>query len=165
MIKILVWTDGIRPTEMGSEVGKNMSVLSQEIVDYLNQANSSLGDWLEQNPVVRNFVTCPYISIRPTAIPRAQRITVFDGDHGRFVDIYYRDGSHLCIINVASWDLTVEEVESLVLAIDKAEGSCHVELSYLIVFIPTGYTLEMTGFDAGPSLRLRRLEVTDIGLT
>lgn len=141
-----------------------MSVLSQEIVDYLNQSNHGLGTWLEQNPVVRNFVTCPYISIRPTAIPQAQRITAFDGERGRFVDIYYRDGSHRYIINVSTWNLTVAGVEALAADIDKAAGSCHVERAYLIVFVPVGYTLEATRSAEASSLRLRRLDVEDIGL-
>jgi hypothetical protein len=141
-----------------------MSVLSQEIVDVLNQANGGLGEWLEQNPVVRNFVTCPYISIRPTAIPQARRITAFDGERGRFVDICYRDGSHRYIINVASWNLTVAGVESLATAIDEAAGSCHVERAYLIVFVPVGYSLEVTRSGSVTELQLRQLEAADIGL-
>lgn len=141
-----------------------MPILSQEIVDYLNQTNDGLGQWLEQNPVVRNFVTCPYISIRPTAIPQAQRITAFDGERGRFVDICYRDGSHRYIINVSTWNLTVAGVEALAADIDKAAGSCHVERAYLIVFVPVGYTLEVTRSAEVSNLRLRPLEAEDIGL-
>ena len=108
-----------------------MSFLSQEIVDYLNQTSScgSLGDWLEQNPVIHNFVTCPYLSIRPTAMPYARRITAFDGQRGRFIDILYRDGSHCYMINVASWDITVEDVETFMQTLDRLAGSCHVERS------------------------------------
>lgn len=150
---------------MGFNAGKSMSILSQEIVEYLNQAgHSSLADWLEQNPVVRNFVTCPYISIRPTAIPHAQRITAYDGQYGRFVDIRYRDGSHRYIINVASWDLTVEGVEELIRDIDQIAGHCHVERSYLILYVPVGYLIELTGSGESNMLKLRQLECTDIGL-
>lgn len=121
-----------------------MGILTQAIVDYLNQAgNSGLGEWLEQNPVVRNFVTCPYISIRPTATPHAQRITAFDGENGRFVDIHYRDGSHRYIINVANWNLTVEAVETLIQAIDQVDGTCHVERTFLILYVPYGHVLQM----------------------
>lgn len=142
-----------------------MSILSQEIVDYLNQASrSSLGEWLEQNPVVRNFVTCPYISIRPTAMPHAQRITAYDGQHGRFVDIRYRDGSHRYIINVATWNLTVASVEALIREIDQVAGTCHVERSYLILFVPVGYALEVGGKGPALTLQLRQLEFADIGL-
>jgi hypothetical protein len=142
-----------------------MSILSQEIVDYLNQASrSSLGEWLEQNPVVRNFVTCPYISIRPTAMPQAQRITAYDGQHGRFVDIRYRDGSHRYIINVSTWNLTVASVEALIREIDQVAGTCHVERSYLILFVPVGYALEVGGADSAFALQLRQLEYADIGL-
>jgi len=142
-----------------------MSFLSQEIVDYLNQAShGSLGDWLEQNPVMRNFVTSPYISIRPTAIPRAQRITAYEGQHGRFVDIHYRDGSHRYIIDVSSWNLTVENVETLIRDVDQVEGSCHVERSYLILFVPVGYVLEVVGSCSLYTLQLRQQEYADIGL-
>lgn len=136
-----------------------MSVLSQEIVDYLNRANDSLGDWLAKNPVVRNFVTCPYVSISPTAIPQAQRITTFDGVRGRFVEILYRDGSHRYIINVSSWHLTVANVEKLIQALDDVRGSCHVERAYLILYIPDGYTLEVKGSAYSPELQLRELNM------
>lgn len=149
----------------GFSVGKSISLLSQEVVDYLNRANSSLGEWLAQNPVVRNFVTCPYICIRPTAIPHAQRITAFDGEHGRFVDISYRDGSHRYIINVSSWNLTIASVERLARDIDRAEGSCHVERSYLILYIPAGYALEVAASDTYPLLQLRQLEMADLDMT
>ena len=142
-----------------------MSFLSQEIVDYLNQAShSGLGEWLEKNPVVLNFVTCPYISIRPTAIPRAQRITAFDGEQGRYVDILYRDGSHRYIINVANWSLTVEGIETFARAIDEVMGTCHVERSYLILFVPAGYALEIGGVGPAFTLQLRLQEYADIGL-
>lgn len=134
-----------------------MSVLSQDIVEYLNRANDSLGDWLAKNPVVRNFVTCPYISICPTAIPSARRITAFDGVRGRFVEIHYRDGSHRYIINVSSWNLTVANVEKLAVDLEDAHGSCHVERTYLILFIPDGFTLEVTGGTYSPELYLREL--------
>ena len=138
--------------------GRVLSCLSQEMVAYLGQASrGGLGEWLEENPVVRNFVTCPYISIRPTAMPQAQRITAFDGQRGRFIDIAYRDGSHRYVINVASWNLSVESVETLIRAIDQAAGTCHVERSYLILFVPAGYTLEVAGTSPVCTLKLRRL--------
>lgn len=138
-----------------------MSILSQELVDYLNQANAGLGEWLEQNPVVRNFVTCPYISIRPTAMPHAQRITAFDGERGRFIDIFYRDGSHRYIINVANWKLTIAGMEDLTIALARVAGSCHVERAYLIVFVPAGYSLEVSQAEIGPRLELRPVEVAE----
>ena len=143
-----------------------MSFLSQEIVDYLNHASGrrSLGEWLEQNPAIHNFVTCPYISIRPTAMPHAQRITVFDGQRGRFIDILYRDGSHRYIINVASWDLTVEHIETFMRAIDRIAGSCHVERSFVIVSVPAGYTLQIDGVGSVRRLHLHPEDVADIGL-
>lgn len=141
-----------------------MTVLSQDIVDYLNQANISLGDWLAKHPVVRNFVTCPYISIRPTAIPRARRITAFDGIHGRFVDIYYRDGSHRYIINIADWHLTVANVEALNRALGGVKGSCHVERTYLVLYIPDGYALEVSGSTYSPELQLRELKIPTVDL-
>lgn len=142
-----------------------MSFLSQEIVDYLNQASpGDLGDWLEQNPVMRNFVTSPYISIRPTAMPHAQRITAFEGQHGRFIDIFYRDGSHRYIIDVAAWDLTVENIEELIRDVDQVEGSCHVERSFLILFVPAGYVLERNVTSSQCMLKLRQQEYADIGL-
>ncbi|MEJ2360216.1 MAG: hypothetical protein P8Z75_02120 [Gammaproteobacteria bacterium] len=141
-----------------------MSVLSQEIVDYLNRANRSLGDWLAENPVIRNLVTCPYVSIRPTALPYAQRITAFDGERGRFVDIYYRDGSHRYIINVSSWHLTIAGVETLAEDIHRAEGSCHVERCYLILYVPGGYSLEVAGTGTAPELRLRELQIEELDL-
>jgi len=149
----------------GAIEGKYMSFLSQEIVDYLNQAvQGSLGDWLEQNPVMRNFVTSPYISIRPTAMPHAQRITAFEGQHGRFIDIRYRDGTHRYIFNVANWNLTVENVEALILDVEQVGGSCHVERSYLILFVPVGYLLEVAGTETQRTLQLREQEYADIGL-
>lgn len=140
-----------------------MSVLSQDIVDYLNRANQSLGDWLAKNPVVRNFVTCPYISICPTAIPNAQRITAFDGVRGRFVEIRYRDGSHRYIINISSWHLTIANVEQLACAIEDASGSCHVERSYLILYIPDGYAIDVLGTIYAPELHLRKLSLPVAG--
>jgi hypothetical protein len=135
-----------------------MSILSQEIVDYLNQAGGTgLGDWLEKNPVVRNFVTCPYISIRPTAIPHARRITAFDGQGGRFIDIEHRNGSHRYIIDVASWNLTVEQVEKLIQEIDQAAGSCHVERSFLILYVPAGYSIEIEQTNTINQLQLHAL--------
>lgn len=144
-----------------------MSYLSQEIVDYLNQADhGSLGDWLEQNPVMRNFVTSPYISIRPTAIPQAQRITAYEGQQqGRFVDILYRDGSHRYIIDVSSWNLTVEGVEALIRDVDQVAGDCHVERSYLILLVPVGYVLEVSGSHSLCTLQIRLQECADIGLS
>jgi hypothetical protein len=143
-----------------------MSCLSQEIVDYLNHANirNSLGDWLEQNPVIHNYVTCPYISIRPTAMPTAQRITAYDGPRGRFIDILYKDGSHRYVINVSNWSLTVEHIETFMWAIERVAGSCHVERSFLLLFVPAGYSLEITGVDTIRKLQVRQLEATDIGL-
>lgn len=141
-----------------------MSVLSQEIVDFLNRANASLGDWLAKNPVVRNFVTCPYISISPTTMPKARRITAYDGVRGRFVDIHYRDGSHRYIINVASWQLTIANVEKLTLALEEACGSCHVERSYLILYVPSGYSLEIKGSVYSPELHLLELNASAVDL-
>jgi hypothetical protein len=142
-----------------------MSFLSQEIVDYLNQASQSgLGEWLEQNPVMRNFVTSPYISIRPTAIPQAQRITAYEGQQGRFVDIRYRDGSHRYIFNVANWNLTVEDIETLIRSVEQVAGSCHVERSYLILLVPVGYSLEVNVTGSAYSLCLRPIHYADIGL-
>lgn len=142
-----------------------MSFLSQEIVDYLNHAgNRGLGEWLEESPVVRNFVTCPYISIRPTTMPRAQRITAFEAQQGRFIDILYRDGSHRYIINVASWNLTVEHIETFMQAIDRIAGTCHVERSYLLLSVPAGFALEIAGSGSSRSLHLHPQEVADIGL-
>lgn len=142
-----------------------MSYLSQEIVDYLNLAvPGSLGDWLEQNPVMRNFVTSPYISIRPTAIPHAQRITAYEGRHGRFIDISYRDGSHRYFLDVAIWNLTVENIEALIREVDQIGGSCHVERSYLILFVPVGHVLAVAGTSSQRTLRLQRQVFADIGL-
>jgi hypothetical protein len=142
-----------------------MSCLSQEIVDYLNTSgNRGLGEWLEETPVVRNFVTCPYISIRPTAMPRARRITAFEGQHGRYIDIHYRDGSHHYIINVAAWDLTVEHVEAFIQSMDRIMGTCHVERSFLLLSVPAGYTLKITGVGSKRRLQLHAHEFADIGL-
>lgn len=119
-----------------------MAILSQEIVDYLNRSEgTSLGEWLEQNPLMRNFVTSPYISLRPTVIPKARRISIYEDELGRYVHLHYRDDSHRYIFNVQNWDLTVADVETLIREIDDVAGSCHVERSYLIVFVPSGYQL------------------------
>lgn len=119
-----------------------MAILSQEIVDYLNRAEGSgLGEWLKQNPVMRNFVTSPYISLRPTAIPLARRITIYEDSLGRYVHLNYRDNSHRYIFDVQNWDLTVADVEDLIREVDGIGGDCHVERAYLIVFVPSGYEL------------------------
>ena len=142
-----------------------MSFLSQEIVDYLNQTHDSgLGEWLERNPVMRNFVTSPYISIRPTAMPQAQRITAFEGQRGRFIEIRYRDGSHRYIINVEHWNLSVKTIEALIHDVEDIMGSCHVERSYVILFVPAGYSLQVTDQGDDRALRLQPLECADIGL-
>lgn len=135
--------------------GETMGILTQEIVDYLNAAGSGgEGQWLAQNPVVLNFVTCPYINIRPTAIPQAQRITAFDGQRGRYIDIHYRDGSHRYLIDVANWNLTVEAVEELIAAIDRVTGTCHVERSFLILHVPFGHVLQVENAGTGSLLYL-----------
>lgn len=150
---------------MAFNVGSVMAYLSQEIVEFLNQAGpGSLAEWLEQNPVIRNFVTCPYISVRPTAMSDAQRITAHDGPHGRYVEIQNRDGSHRYIIDVARWDITVENVEALIYDIDQVAGECHVERSYLVLFVPTGYVVDVIGKGRVRMLQLCQLEYTDIGL-
>ncbi|MBI1424944.1 MAG: hypothetical protein GC149_15965 [Gammaproteobacteria bacterium] len=142
-----------------------MAFLSQEIVDYLNQTHASgLGDWLERNPVMRNFVTSPYISIRPTAMPQAQRITAFEGQSGRFIEIRYRDGSHRYIINVQRWNLSVRAIEALIHDVEVILGSCHVERSYVILFVPAGYSLQVADQGDDRALRLQALECADIGL-
>lgn len=143
-----------------------MAFLSQEIVEFLNQTGPKnlLGDWLEQNPDIRNFVTCPYISVRPTAMADAQRITVYEGQLGRYVDIRYRNGSHRYIIDVASWDITVENVEALIHDIDEVAGECHVERSYLVLFVPPGYVVDVIGKKSARMLQLYQLEYVDIGL-
>lgn len=144
-----------------------MAYLSQEIVEFLNQAGpGSLGDWLERNPVMRNFVTCPYISIRPTILSGAQRITANDEPQGRYIEIQNRDGSHHYIIDVAKWDITVENVEVLICDIDQVGGECHVERSYLLISLPVGYVVDVIGKGPGPvrMLQLCELEYTDIGL-
>jgi hypothetical protein len=151
--------------DMEFGVGNVMTYLSQEIVEFLNQAGpGSLADWLEQNPVIRNFVTCPYLSIRPTALPDAQRITAHEGHHGRCVEIQNRDGSHRYIIDVARWDITVENVEALIHDIDQVGGECRVERSYLVLFVPTGYVVDVIGQGPVRMLQLCQLEYTDIGL-
>lgn len=143
-----------------------MAFLSQELVDYLNQASSrgGLGKWLEAHPVIHNFITCSYIIIRPTTIPDAQRITAFDGQCGRYIDILYREGNHRYVINIASWNLTVEVVQALIHAIEEIGGCCHVERTYLILDIPAGYYLEVIGEAAQRQLHLRPPTVTEIGL-
>jgi len=122
--------------------GRNMAILSQEIVDYLNRADESgLGEWLKQNPPMRNFVTSPYISLRPTAIPLARRISIYEDALGRFIHLYYRDHSHRYIFDVQNWALTVADVEALIKEVDEIGGNCHVERAYLIIFVPAGYEL------------------------
>lgn len=117
-----------------------MSILSQEIVDYLNQTGDpETGAWLHKNPVLGNFVTCPCISVRPTAIPHARRIVIFENEVGRFVDIAHRDGSHRYIVTVPSQLVTVESIEQFILALETVGGHCHVERSSLILFVPAGY--------------------------
>jgi len=119
-----------------------MAILSQEIVNYLNRTEGGgLGEWLKQNPLMRNFVTSPYISLRPTAIPHARRISIYEDSLGRFIHLYYRDRSHRYIFDVQNWNLTVEDVEDLIKEIDEIGGDCHVERAYLIILVPAGYEL------------------------
>ena len=143
-----------------------MAGLSQAVVEYLNHAGSrgGLGEWLVAHPALHHFVTCPYISIRPTAMPEAQRITAFDGHCGRYIDIQYRDGGHRYLINIASWNLTVEEVETLIHEIEDIGGSCHVERTYLILATPPGYRVEISGELLQRQLHLRSPAMTDSGL-
>jgi len=127
-----------------------MSILSQEIVDYLNQgADPESGEWLQRNPVIGNFVTCPCISVRPTAIPHARRIVAFENTRGRFVDIHYRDGSHRYIVNVPSQQVTVESIERFIGTLETAGGHCHVERAFLILFVPASYHVSFENVSAG----------------
>lgn len=134
-----------------------MSFLLQEIAAYLNETSPArLADWLEQNPVMRNFVTSPYISIRPTAIPAAQRITAYENQLGRYVHICYRDSSHRYIFDIGNWNQTVEDIELLIRDVDEVGGNCHVERSFLILMVPKGYLLETCCRMSQPALRLRQ---------
>jgi len=129
-------------------------------VAYLDQTSQvRLGDWQEQNPVMRNFVTSPYITICPTAIPSAQRIAAFENQLGRYVHMSYRDGSHRYIFDVSSWNQTVEDIEFLIGEVDQAGGSCHVEQSYLILLVPLGFVLETSHQSTKPALQLRQTAV------
>lgn len=143
---------------VGLHVGNKLSFLSEEVVTYLNQSSPvSLADWLEQNPVMRNFVTSPYISIRPTAIPRAQRITAYENQLGRYFHMSYRDGSHRYIFDIAHWNQTVEDIEELIKNVDEAGGSCHVERSFIILMVPAGYVLEVSAHASMPEFQLLQL--------
>jgi len=146
-------------------VGNKVSFLSQDIVEFLNQTSrASLGDWLAENPIMRNFVTSPYISIRPTAIPAAQRITAHENELGRYVHLYYRDGSHRYIFDISNWNQTVEDIESLIIDVDLAGGNCHVERSFLILLVPIGYVLQTSRPPSNPAFRLHQSVNSQTGL-
>lgn len=141
-----------------------MPILSQDIVDFLNQAGGpEPAAWLHNNPVIGNFVTCPCISVRPTAISHARRIVVFENTRGRFVDIQYRDGSHRYIISVSSRQVTVECIEALIRAVQTAGGDCHVERAFLILHVPASYHISVDQLPA-VRFRLQRDVHEDIGL-
>ena len=119
-------------------------MLSPELVDFLNRGDDSTqSDWLSRNPVLGNFVTCPVINIRPTVIPHARRISAFERMSGRDVHIEYNDGSHRHILEVSE-RTTVDSIIELIQQIEDAGGSCHVERSFLIFFIPAGYYLSQS---------------------
>lgn len=120
-------------------------MLSPDLIEFLNRGgDSARSNWLEKNPVLANFVTCPIIIIRPTAIPKARRIAAFEHAAGRHVHIQYKDGSHRHLLQVNE-TTTVDAIMQLIEQVDEVGGSCHVERTFLILFIPTGYHLSITG--------------------
>lgn len=134
-----------------------MSFLPKEIAAYLNDTSPErLADWLDQNPVMRNFITSSYISIRPTAIPTVQRISAYENQLGRYVHMFYRDGSHRYIFDIGNWNQTVEDIELLIRDVDEAGGTCHVERTFLILMVPKGFLLETCCRTSQPALRLRQ---------
>lgn len=120
-------------------------MLSPELVEYLNrEGNSAQSNWLEKNPVIGNFVTCPTINIRPSVIPQARRISALDDITGRRVHIAYDDGSHRHIIKVACDRVTVESIHTLIREVESINGTCHVERTYLVLYVPSGYYLSVS---------------------
>ena len=119
-------------------------MLSPELIEFLNRGDDSTqSDWLKKNPVIGNFVTCPIINIRPTAIPHARRISAFENNAGRHVHIEYYDGSHRHILQVPE-RTTVDSIIEIISQVEDAGGSCHVERTFLIFFVPAGYYLSIS---------------------
>ena len=119
------------------------AMLSQDIVDYLNQAgHRNTGEWLREFPDLHNFVTCPTFYIRPSLLPNAKRICCNELEAGRYIKIDYRDGSQCLIHKFEPANVTVETLENFYSLIHQLEGSCHVERSYLIVVLPRTYNLQ-----------------------
>jgi hypothetical protein len=121
-------------------------MLSPDVVEFLNRGgDSARPGWLEKNPVLANFVTCPIIIIRPTAIPHAKRIAAYEqAAAGRHVHIHYKDDSHRHLLQV-NQNTTVDTIMKLIEQVEHAGGTCHVERTFLILFIPAGYHLSIGG--------------------
>jgi hypothetical protein len=120
-------------------------MLSPDVIEFLNRGgDSAQSNWLEKNPILANFVTCSIIIIRPTAIPQAKRISAFEQATGRHVHIQYRDGSHRHLLQV-NQNTTVDEIMKLIEMVEQVGGTCHVERTFLILLIPAGYHLSITG--------------------
>ncbi len=118
-------------------------MLSPDVIEFLNRGgDSARPSWLEKNPVLANFVTCPIIIIRPTAIPHAKCIEAFEQAAGRHVHIQYKDGSHRHLLQV-NQDATVDAIMKLIEQVEHVGGTCHVERTFLILFIPAGYHLSI----------------------
>jgi len=118
---------------------------SQELVDFLNEGDvDRRHSWLEANPSVLNFVTCPRVIIRPALFDEAQRISVMDNSAGRFVTILKRNGERCYILQIENESLTVEEVEALIHKIEARGGSCRIERTFLVIDLPLGYLLDVT---------------------
>lgn len=116
----------------------------QELVDFLNQGGlEPRQNWLESNPSILNFVTCPRVIIRPSLFDDAQRVAVTDNHRGRFVTILKRSGDRCYIFQIENDSLTVEDVEAMIHKIEEKGGQCRIERTFLVIDLPLGYLLDL----------------------
>jgi hypothetical protein len=120
-------------------------MFTQDIVDFLNRGGTGRqSSWLESNPSIHSFVTCPRVIIRPTLFNEALRVSVTENQYGRFVTILYRSGERRYIFQIRNENVTVEAIEKLIHSIENKGGVCRIERLFLVIDLPLGYLLDIS---------------------
>ena len=119
-------------------------MFTQDIVDFLNRGGTGRqSNWLESNPSIHNFVTCPHVVIRPALFNEALRISVTENQYGRFVTILNRNGERRYIFKIRNESVTVDVIERLIRSIERKGGVCRIERLFLVIDLPLGYLLDL----------------------